>query len=334
MSIFITGTAGFIGFHVAYHLLKNGNRVIGLDNVNDYYDVTLKEARLEILNKYAEFEFVRAGLHDTNVVKKVFEIYHPDVVINLAAQAGVRYSSTNPYVFLESNILGFLNILEACRYNGVKHLIFASSSSVYGLNAQPPFKETDDVNHPVSLYAASKKSNELMAYSYAYLYNLPISGLRFFTVYGPWGRPDMAYFKFLRAILDEQTIQVFNHGNHSRDLTYIDDVVNSITRIINLPPLSTALDNSNLPQASDMKVPYCVYNVGNNKPIKLMHIIETLEKELGKTAKKEFLSIQAGDMVTTCADVDSLAKRIQFLPSTPFRVGLKKFVKWYLEFYS
>ncbi|HFB2047763.1 MAG: NAD-dependent epimerase/dehydratase family protein [Hyphomicrobiaceae bacterium] len=321
MSVLVTGAAGFIGFHVARHLLEKTMSVIGFDNVNDYYDIELKEARLDVLRTYSKFKFVRSELHNKDSVNQVFKTYHPDIVINLAAQAGVRFSLTNPYAYVESNIVGFLNILEACRHNKVKHLIFASSSSVYGGNTQVPFSETDDTEHPVSFYGVSKKSNELMAHSYAYQYGLPVTGLRFFTVYGPWGRPDMAYFKFVRSILAEKVIRVFNYGNHVRDLTYIDDIVEVILRIIDLPP-------------ANAMVPYYIYNVGNSAPVTLVNMIEILEEELGKTAKKELFSMQTGDMVATWADTNSLRERINFSPSTPVNLGLREFVHWYLDFYK
>ena len=334
MSILVTGAAGFIGFHTACRLLSKGERVIGFDNVNDYYDVALKEARLERLEGFPKFEFIRAGLEDQERVKSVFQAHRPHTVINLAAQAGVRYGMKNPHAYVQSNIVGFLNILEACRQNAVKHLIFASSSSVYGANTKLPFSETDSVDHPISFYGASKKSNELMAHAFAHLYKLPVTGLRFFTVYGPWGRPDMALFKFSKAILAEQTIQIFNHGHHSRDFTYIDDIVEGIVQLIDRPPAPVSPDRPEAVTAATSMAPYRIYNIGNNQPVKLMDMIEILEKALGKTAIKELLPMQPGDVSATWADIDALSEAVDFSPSTPFETGVQEFVKWYLEFYG
>ena len=330
----ITGAAGFIGFHLSKRLLNEGCTIIGLDNLNDYYDVNLKKDRLAILEKEENFKFVFASLEDREAVNKLFFENKIHIVVNLAAQAGVRYSLKNPYAYIDSNIVGFINILEACRHNEIEHLVYASSSSVYGSNEKMPFSTSDNVDHPVSLYAATKKSNELMAHTYSHLYNLPTTGLRFFTVYGPWGRPDMALFLFTKAILNDEPIQVFNHGNMERDFTYIDDIIEGVVRVISNPPKpNDDFDRLN-PDPGSSYAPYKMYNIGNNKPVKLMDFIETLEKHLGKKAKKEFLPLQAGDVPKTYADVDDLIKDVGFKPNTSIDEGIGKFVEWYREYYG
>lgn len=318
----ITGSAGFIGFHLSKKLLGSGETVIGYDNINDYYDVNLKYSRLEILNKYDNFKFYKAGLEDKEALTNVFEKHKPNIVINLAAQAGVRYSIENPDVYIQSNLVGFANILECCRHHNVQHLLYASSSSVYGQNKKIPFSTEDRVDNPISLYAATKKSNELMAYTYSHLFNIPSTGLRFFTVYGEYGRPDMAYFGFTNKIVKSEPIKVFNNGDMKRDFTYIDDIVDGIIKLI---------DGS---KALELKPPYKVYNIGNNSPEKLMDFIETLEKHLGMEAKKEFLPMQPGDVPLTYADVEELIKDVDFRPNTSIDEGLSKFVKWYKEYYK
>ena len=334
MNILVTGAAGFIGFHLSLALLRRGNTVVGLDNINDYYDPKLKYDRLALLEKESGFSFIKADLCDKNSIEKVFSDNSFDRVVNLAAQAGVRYSLTNPDVYVNSNIVGFLNILEACRNHKIKHLVFASSSSVYGLNTNMPFSVHDNVDHPVSLYAATKKSNELMAHSYSHLFGLPITGLRFFTVYGPWGRPDMALFLFTRAILEGKPIKVFNNGLMKRDFTYIDDIVEGIVRVMEKIPQANSDWNSQQPDPGTSSAPYRIYNIGNNQPVELLKFIETIEEKLGKKAIKEFLPLQAGDVLATYADVDDLMKETGFSPSTKLEVGIEKFVNWYLEYFN
>ena len=332
--ILVTGAAGFIGFHLANRLLKEDWEVVGIDNLNDYYDVDLKNARLDILQKSENFNFHKVSLEDKEEVKKVFEIEKPEYVVNLAAQAGVRYSLTNPHAYTSSNIEGFLNILEGCRHNGVKHLIYASSSSVYGANKNMPFSVGDNVDHPVSLYAATKKANELMAHTYSHLYNIPTTGLRFFTVYGPWGRPDMALFLFTKAILEENPIDVFNHGMMKRDFTYIDDIVEGIYRLINhIPKPNNSWDALN-PDPSFSKAPYKVFNIGNNQPVELNYFIESIEKALGKKAIKNLLPLQPGDVVETYANVDHLKDEVGFKPNTKIEDGIQSFVDWYRDYYK
>jgi len=331
--ILITGAAGFIGMHLSEKLLVQGYQIIGLDNLNDYYDVQLKKDRLEILNGYDQFTFYEADLADREAIESIFEKEKIDVVINLAAQAGVRYSLENPHAYVDSNLVGFVNILEACRHHKIKHLIYASSSSVYGANVKMPFSANDEVNHPVSLYAATKKSNELMAHTYSHLYDLPTTGLRFFTVYGPMGRPDMAYFSFTKKILAGETIQVFNNGEMMRDFTYIDDIVEGIVRLIDQPPKANPDFDRENPTASGSYAPYKVYNIGNNQPVKLMDFIQTIEKHLGIEAKKEFLPMQPGDVKATYADIDDLTEATGFKPTTSIDEGIKKFVDWYMEYY-
>jgi len=319
----ITGGAGFIGYHLAKELLGKGCRVIGFDNLNSYYDVNLKYSRLENLKGYENFSFIKGNLANKDEIKEVFNTYHPGIIVNLGAQAGVRYSIENPDAYIQSNIIGFYNILEACRHNKVKHLVYASSSSVYGANKKIPFSTEDKVDKPVSLYASTKKSNELMAYTYSHLYSIPATGLRFFTVYGPYGRPDMAYFSFTKAILEGKPIKVFNNGDMYRDFTYIADIVTGIVNVM-----------SNPPQKDENGAPHKVYNIGNNKPEKLMVFIQTLEQCLGKEAIKEYYPMQAGDVYQTYADVTELMKDFNFKPDTPISVGLERFVKWYKEYYK
>lgn len=320
--ILVTGTAGFIGFHVAMRLLVLGVRVIGYDNVNDYYSVAFKEARLRELEKYSNFTFIRADLTDKNTLEEVFVTHKPPVVIHLAAQAGVRYSLENPHAYVQSNMVGFVNILECCRHCGVQHLLYASSSSVYGANPTMPFSVKDRVDNPISLYAATKKSNELMAHTYSHLFGLPTTGMRFFTVYGPWGRPDMAYYSFIEAIYRGEPIKVFNNGKMMRDFTYIDDVVKSIIALVDK---SSALQVRNKP-------PYKVYNIGNNHPEELLEFISILEELTGKKAIKELLPIQPGDVPATYADIDELIKDTGTKPETPLRIGLGHFVNWWREY--
>jgi UDP-glucuronate 4-epimerase len=322
--ILVTGAAGFIGFHLSQRLLRQGDRVVGIDNLNDYYEVSLKQGRLEILQQSDNFQFQKLDLSDRDGIAHLFAENSFDIVVNLAAQAGVRYSLQNPYAYLDSNLVGFLNILEGCRHNEVKHLVFASSSSVYGVNKKIPFSLEDPVDEPISLYAASKKANELMAHSYSHLYNIPTTGLRFFTVYGPWGRPDMAYFKFTRAIAQNKSIDVYNEGRMKRDFTYIDDVVEGVVRVMAKIP-----DPQGQSQAR-----YKVYNIGNNQPVELLTFIETLETCLGKTAQKNMLPMQPGDVPITYADVDELMADVGFRPQTTLAQGLQKFVDWYRGYYE
>lgn len=319
----ITGGAGFIGFFLTKSLLEKGATVIGVDNLNDYYEVSLKEERLRILSGFADYTFMKTDIADKEAMFHIFEEYKPDIVVNLAAQAGVRYSIDNPDAYIQSNLVGFFNILEACRNFPVEHLVFASSSSVYGGNKKVPFSTEDQVDKPVSLYAATKKSNELMAYSYSKLYRIPLTGLRFFTVYGPMGRPDMAYFKFAKKIMVGEPIQIYNNGDMRRDFTYIDDIVTGVENILCNPPA-----------ADENEAFYKIYNIGNNQPEKLMDYIATLEKCLGKEAKKEFLPMQPGDVYETYADVSELMKDFGFKPSTTIEEGLSKFAEWFLAYYD
>ena len=333
MKYLITGAAGFIGFHLSKRLLGQGNSVVGIDNLNEYYDVNLKKARLNELKDDPGFTFHKLDLVDRKGIEKLFSENNFDYVVNLAAQAGVRYSLENPHAYVDSNIVGFLNILEGCRHNDIKHLVFASSSSVYGANTMMPFSVHHNVDHPVSLYAATKKSNELMAHSYASLYKLPCTGLRFFTVYGPLGRPDMALFLFTKAILENRPIDVFNLGKMKRDFTYIDDIVEGVIRVTDKIPEPDTGWNSDNPDPATSYAPYRIYNIGNNNPIELMKFIEVLEGCLGKKAEKNLLPMQPGDVHETCADVDDLIN-IGFKPSTPIEKGIKKFVEWYMSYYS
>jgi UDP-glucuronate 4-epimerase len=332
--ILVTGTTGFIGFHLSKLLLDKGYRVIGFDNMNDYYDTQLKEDRLLILQKYDTFIFRKIDLKDKQSVDKLFEKYKIDYVINLAAQAGVRYSIENPYAYLDSNLIGFMNILEACRNYPVKHLLYSSSSSVYGGNKVVPFSTNHNVDHPVSLYAATKKSNELMAHTYSHLYRIPTTGLRFFTVYGPWGRPDMAYFSFTKDIIEGNPIKVFNYGKMERDFTYIDDIVKGIYKLIPLVPKANKEWDETKDDLSSSFAPYKIYNIGNNQPIQLEKFISVLEEKLGKKAVKNYMDMQPGDVVRTYADVSDLEKDISFKPSTSIEEGLGKFVDWYKEYYK
>jgi len=321
--ILVTGAAGFIGFHLARKLCGEGHQVLGIDNMNDYYDVELKEARLAELKKHNSFEFQHLSLEDNDGMAKMFEGFKPDIVVNLAAQAGVRHSIDNPRAYVTSNLDGFINILEGCRHHAVKHLVFASSSSVYGANKKVPFSESDNVDHPVSLYAATKKSNELMAHAYAHLYGIPCSGLRFFTVYGPWGRPDMAYFKFTDKIMKDEPIDVYNNGDMKRDFTYIDDIVEGVERLMD-----------HLPEVDSDGAPYKIYNIGNNQPEQLMDMISLLENALDKKAVTEMKPMQMGDVKETYADIDTLQEAVGFRPSTSLKDGIDAFVKWYKGYYN
>jgi len=332
MKILVTGACGFIGFHLSKKLLEKDYTVVGVDNLNDYYDVKLKEDRLSVLKSYEKFCFDKIDISITDEFLAYVKRESPEIMIHLAAQAGVRYSLENPYIYLESNLKGFLNVLEACRHNPVKHLIYASSSSVYGGNHKIPFSTTDNVDHPVSLYAATKKSNELMAHSYSHLYNIPTTGLRFFTVYGPYGRPDMAYYSFAKDILEGKTINVFNNGIMERDFTYIDDVVDGIVSLILHIPHKN--ENWTQEKVDSSFAPYKIYNIGNNKPVNLLYFIETLEKELGKKAIKNFISMQPGDVLKTYADISDLENEIHFKPSIQIEEGVKMFVEWYLNYYN
>lgn len=333
-SILVTGAAGFIGFHLSKKLCRLGYSVTGIDNLNDYYDVGLKLSRLDQLKQLSNFTFQEVDLTDKKGIDGLFQKNNFHFVVNLAAQAGVRYSLTNPYAYLESNLHGFLNILEACRYAKTKHLVYASSSSVYGANKKMPFSVHHNVDHPISMYAASKKSNELMAHTYSALYNLPTTGLRFFTVYGPYGRPDMALFIFTKAILEGKPIDVYNHGKMKRDFTYIDDIVEGIVRLIPNVPQGDASWSGNIPDAASSFAPYRLYNIGNNKPVELMRFIEIIEEKLGKKAVKNLLPLQEGDVPETYADVDDLMRDVDFKPATPIEVGIGKFIEWYVDYYK
>lgn len=333
--ILVTGVAGFIGCEVALKLLERGERVVGLDNLNNYYDVSLKEARLKRLTSHGEgFTFVRAALEDRAAIEYLFSHHEIDRVINLAAQPGVRYSLENPHLYIDSNIVGYLNILEACRHNKVEHLVYASSSSVYGANENMPFSVDDNVDHPVSLYAASKKANELMAHSYSYLYSLPTTGLRFFTVYGPWCRPDMALSLFARAILDGKPIRLFNHGQHTRDFTYIDDIVEGVIKVLDQPAEPDPQWSGASPRPASSCAPWRVYNIGSNNPVTLNKYVETLEKALGRKAERELLPLQPGDVLDTYADVESLTNDFGYEPKTSIEEGIQKFVTWYKNYYG
>lgn len=348
MKILVTGTAGFIGSHLAQKLLERGDEIVGLDNLNDYYDQRVKYGRLEragisqdaiTYNKpvpsslHVNYRFIKLNLEDKASLETLFASEKFDAVCNLAAQAGVRYSLSNPQAYIDSNIIGFINILECCRHYGVKNLSYASSSSVYGLNETLPFSTDDNVDHPISLYAASKKSNELMAHTYSHLFGIATTGLRFFTVYGPWGRPDMALFLFTKAALEGKSIDVFNNGEMQRDFTYIDDIVEGVLRVIDNPAKSDALWNGKEGRASTSSAPYKIYNIGNNNPVKLMDFIEAIEKKLGKTINKNFLPLQAGDVPATFADVSDLVEDLGYKPATPIQEGIDAFVDWYVEFF-
>lgn len=334
MKIMVTGSAGFIGAALTEKLLNRGDEIIGVDNLNDYYDVNLKLARLAHFQEHPAFTEARISLEDREALSSIFTQHRPQRVINLAAQAGVRYSLENPYAYVDSNLHGFINILENCRHHHVEHLVFASSSSVYGANTKMPYATHDNVDHPLSLYAASKKANELMAHTYSHLYQLPTTGLRFFTVYGPWGRPDMALFKFTRNILAGEPIDVYNHGHHQRDFTYIDDIVEGVIRTLDRLPTSNSNWNGAAPDPSTSTAPYRIYNIGNHQPIELFHFIKVLEECLGCEAKKNLLPMQAGDVPATYADVDDLMKDTGFRPATPIKDGVIRFVTWYKNYYK
>ncbi|WP_026380427.1 NAD-dependent epimerase [Afifella pfennigii] len=334
MKVLVTGAAGFIGFHTARKLLARGDVVIGLDNLNDYYDVALKEARLRQIEGHENFHFVRASLEDAEAIGELFLTHKPERVINLAAQAGVRYSLENPHAYIDANIVGFINILEGCRHHAVEHLVYASSSSVYGANTLMPFSVHQNVDHPLSLYAATKKSNELMAHTYAHLYGLPVTGLRFFTVYGPWGRPDMSLFLFTRKILAGEPIDVFNNGHHSRDFTYVDDIVEGVVRTLDRVAQPNPNWSSDAPDPATSNAPYRLYNIGNNNPVELMYFISCIEKAAGREAEKNFLPLQPGDVPKTYADVEALTEAVGFRPRTPIEQGIQNFVKWYRDFYG
>lgn len=349
MKILVTGTAGFIGFHLALKLLERGDEVVGLDNINDYYDINVKYGRLQksgidqekiayntLLQSeaYPNYRFIKLNLEDKENLFSLFESEKFDAVCNLAAQAGVRYSITNPHAYIDSNIVGFISILEAVRHNGVKSLSYASSSSVYGLNEEQPFSTHHNVDHPISLYAASKKSNELMAHTYSHLYGIPTTGLRFFTVYGPWGRPDMALFIFTKAIYENRAIDVFNYGEMQRDFTYVDDIVQGIVHVIDNPPKGDGAWDGKHPDPASSKAPYKIYNIGNNAPVKLMDFIEALEEKIGKKAQKNLLPLQAGDVPSTYADVSGLVEDFDYKPNTTIKEGISQFVDWYVEFFN
>ena len=333
MKILITGSAGFIGAALAQRLLERGDTVIGYDNLNDYYDVSLKLARLVRLQTQAGFTEVRASLEDRVALMETFEKYRPQRVVNLAAQAGVRYSIQNPHAYVDANLVGFVNVLEACRHHSVEHLVYASSSSVYGANTRQPFSVHDNVDHPVSLYAATKKANELMAHAYSHLYRLPTTGLRFFTVYGPWGRPDMALFLFTRKILAGEPIDVFNYGQHRRDFTYIDDIVEGVIRTLDQAAMPNPAWSGAAPDAASSLAPYRLYNIGSHRPVELLRYIEVLEQRLGRTAIKNLLPMQAGDVPDTFADVEALIADVGYQPTTPIEEGVARFVAWYRDYY-
>jgi UDP-glucuronate 4-epimerase len=332
--ILVTGAAGFIGFHLVKRLLKAGNSVVGVDNLNDYYDVNLKKARLALLTDNSNFHFMKTDIAQKEQTSLLFKKNEPEIVVHLAAQAGVRYSLVNPYAYLDSNLIGFLNILEECRHRNCRHLVFASSSSVYGANTLMPFSIHHNVDHPVSLYAATKKSNELMAHAYASLYHLPCTGLRFFTVYGPWGRPDMALFLFTKAILEDRPIDVYNNGEMQRDFTYIDDIVEGVFRIIDKIPVPNPDWHGDHPDPATSFAPYKIYNIGNNSPVGLLEFIHILEKQLGRKAKLNLLPIQPGDVPRTFADIDDLMRDVGFKPLTSIEDGIRQFVEWYREYYK
>ncbi|MFT4047401.1 MAG: NAD-dependent epimerase [Solimonas sp.] len=333
MKVLLTGAAGFVGMYCAAALLQRGGRVFGFDNLNDYYDPALKHARLEQLRGWDGFSFMQADLADKDAVLKAFEAARPDVVLHLAAQAGVRYSLKNPQAYVDSNLIGFVNVLEACRVHPVRHLLYASSSSVYGANTKVPFAVTDHTDHPVSLYAATKKANEALAHSYSDLFDIPTTGLRFFTVYGPWGRPDMAYFSFTRALFEGSPIEVFNNGDMERDFTYIDDITSGVVRLLDRVPQRDPSWTGDPPEAGRSRAPYRLYNIGNHSPVKLMHFIEVLERLTGCTARKVFKPMAPGDVYRTYADVADLAHDVGFEPATSIEQGLEKFVAWYRGFY-
>ena len=332
--IIVTGSAGFIGASLCIKLLERGDNIIGVDNHSDYYDPKIKKARLKKLKKYQNYQHYKIDICDKKNLEDIFKTHRPQKVVNLAAQAGVRYSLEDPLAYINSNIIGFAHILENCRHHKVEHLVYASSSSVYGANTKMPFSEHESINHPLSLYAASKKSNELMAHTYSHLYNFPTTGLRFFTVYGPWGRPDMALFKFTKNILEERPIEVFNNGKHTRDFTYIDDIVQGVTKTIDNPATSNIDWNSNQPDPATSKAPWRIYNIGNSNSVQLMDYIDALEKALGKKAKINFLPLQPGDVLDTYANVDDLKEKFNYKPTTSVIEGIAKFVKWYKDYYQ
>ncbi len=334
MKILVTGAAGFIGYHLSERLLARGDEVIGLDNLNDYYDVSLKQARLDRLLPHDNFHFQRLDLEDRDGMVALFREQAPQRVMHLAAQAGVRYSLTHPHAYIDANIIGFMNVLEGCRHHGVEHLAYASSSSVYGANTNMPFSVHGNVDHPVSLYAATKKANELMAHTYSHLYGLPTTGLRFFTVYGPWGRPDMSLFLFTRSILEGRPIDVFNYGNHRRDFTYVDDIVEGVVRVIDHPAESNPDWSGDKPDPGTSQAPYRLYNIGNNNPVHLLSFIETLEECLGMAAEKNLLPLQPGDVPDTYADVSDLVRDLEYQPNMPIQQGIQNFVDWYRDFYK
>ncbi|MDG0837081.1 NAD-dependent epimerase [Staphylococcus equorum] len=333
MKILITGTAGFIGSHLSKKLISQDYEIVGIDNINDYYDVTIKEDRLKSIGT-EKFTFYKINLEDNALMDEIFKNEKPNVVVNLAAQAGVRYSLENPRAYIDSNIVGFTNILECSRHHKVEHLIYASSSSVYGANTSKPFSTSDNIDHPLSLYAATKKSNELMAHTYSHLYNIPTTGLRFFTVYGPWGRPDMALFKFTKAIVNDEAIDVYNHGKMMRDFTYVDDIVEAISRLVQKPAQPNPEWTGDNPDPSSSYAPYKIYNIGNNSPVRLMEFVEAIENKLGKVAKKNYMDLQQGDVPETYANVDDLFNNIDFKPETTIQDGVNNFVDWYLEYYG
>jgi UDP-glucuronate 4-epimerase len=334
MKILLSGAAGFIGMHTTLKLLQRGDEVVGLDNLNDYYDPTLKQARLKQLQPWSKFKFIKADVADTAGVMKIFATEKPERVIHLAAQAGVRYSLTNPQAYIQSNLVGFGNILEACRHHYVQHLVYASSSSVYGGNTKVPFAVSDPVDHPVSLYAATKKANELMAHSYSHLYGLPTTGLRYFTVYGPWGRPDMAPWLFTEAILQDKPINVFNHGKMQRDFTYVDDIAEGTVRLLDHIAKTNAAFNPSAPHVGSSLAPYRIYNIGNNQPVQMLKFIETLENALGKKAQLNLMSMQLGDVVATYADIQDLERDLGFVPKTSLQKGIEKWINWYKNQYT
>jgi UDP-glucuronate 4-epimerase len=334
MKVLVTGSAGFIGSHLTLRLLERGDTVIGLDNHNDYYDPAIKEARLARFSNHPNYTHLRADLADRSAIEAAFAQHKPQRVVNLAAQAGVRYSIDNPMAYIDSNIVGFAHILEGCRHHDVEHLVYASSSSVYGANTTMPFSVHHTVDHPLSLYAASKKANELIAHTYSHLYQLPTTGLRFFTVYGPWGRPDMALFKFTKAILAGEPIQVFNYGQHLRDFTYVDDIVEGLVRILDRPAPPNEHWSGDRPDPGSSKAPWRVYNIGNNAPVQLMRYIAAIEEALGKTATKKLLPLQAGDVPDTYADVEDLVREFDYKPETPVEQGIKRFVEWYRQYFE
>ena len=333
MKVLVTGAAGFIGMHVAQRLLERGDEVVGVDNLNAYYDVALKQARLDLLAQHSGFRFVRLDIADTDAVGKLFHREGFQRVVHLAAQAGVRYSLDNPQVYVQSNLVGFVNVLEGCRYGTVEHLVYASSSSIYGGNKKMPFSEHDNVDHPISLYAATKRSNELMAHTYSHLFGLPTTGLRFFTVYGPWGRPDMSYFKFTKAILEGRPIEVFNHGKMQRDLTYVDDIVEGVVRVLDRPPRAQPDFDAMHPDPASSSAPFRIYNIGSHRPVDLMTFINVLERALGREAEKELLPLQDGDVVATYAQTEALQAAIGFVPVTSITEGIGRFVDWYRSYY-